>query len=62
MMVRFIIVLMIVKSTQKVWVGFYAQKVQASYQCADNSCTDGDDDWGYYPDEPSEDEKKEEEK
>ena len=28
----------------------------------DNSCTDGDDDWGYYPDEPSEDEKKEEEK
>ena len=28
----------------------------------DNSCTDGDDDWGYYPDKPSEDEKKEEEK
>ena len=28
----------------------------------DNSCTDGDDDWGYYPDKPSEDENKEEEK
>ena len=28
----------------------------------DNSCDDGDDDWGYYPKESSEDENKEESK